>query len=93
LPCSICLATPCGDAHHIKGLGYLSGVGMTAPDSFAMPLCRNHHTRMHTDTTMWHDQWEYIARTQARWMEENALELQPCNNFKTLHNTESIDEL
>ena len=43
LPCSVCGAAPC-DPHHIIGLHWgLSGQGLTAPDSFAMPLCRYHH--------------------------------------------------
>lgn len=40
LPCCLC-GTPSDDAHHVIGLRWnLSGMGMTAPDSFVMPLCR-----------------------------------------------------
>ncbi|SNY95544.1 DUF968 domain-containing protein [Halomonas sp. hl-4] len=47
LPCCMCMEKPC-DAHHVIGLGWgLSGMGLTAPDSFAMPLCREHHAWMH----------------------------------------------
>lgn len=74
LPCSICGVEPCGDAHHIKGVGNLSGAGLTAPDWAVMPLCRKHHTEMHVNTKLWVDQWRYIALTLGRAIDENILE-------------------
>lgn len=68
LPCSIhyCRLEPCGDAHHLKGVGNMSGGGLTAPDWTAMPLCREHHNQMHNRAEWWLDQWEHIARTLGR---------------------------
>ena len=46
-PCAFCGLGP-SDAHHVIGLGWgLSGMGLTAPDSYAMPICRVHHDAVH----------------------------------------------
>ncbi len=46
-PCVFCAMGPC-DPHHVIGLHWgLSGAGLTAPDSFCMPLCRTHHDAVH----------------------------------------------
>ncbi|WP_262927376.1 DUF968 domain-containing protein [Phytohalomonas tamaricis] len=45
-PCCCCEA-PADDPHHIKGIGHLSGAGLTAPDSFAIGLCRPCHDALH----------------------------------------------
>jgi len=46
-PCVFCGISPC-DAHHVIGLGWgLSGMGLKAPCSFTMPLCRYHHDAVH----------------------------------------------
>lgn len=51
-PCCFC-GQPGGDAHHVIGLGWgLSGMGLTAPDSFVMPLCRHHHDMTHRSPVM-----------------------------------------
>lgn len=73
LPCSICGVSPCGDAHHLKGIGGMSGTGLTAPDWAAMPLCREHHGTMHATPLMWPDQWEYISRTLGAAISEGIL--------------------
>ena len=73
LPCSICRVEPCGDAHHLKGIGGMSGAGLTAPDWAAMPLCREHHEMMHAHPALWADQWEYIARTLGAAIEEGII--------------------
>lgn len=39
LPCVVCGAVGGVAAHHIKGVFNLSGTGLTAPDSYAMPAC------------------------------------------------------
>ncbi len=70
LPCCIC-HTPADDSHHVIGIGHLSGMGMKAPDNYAMPLCRGCHTDMHNKPAMWPPQWEYIARVQAQWIQEH----------------------
>lgn len=52
--CCNCQA-PADDPHHIIGLGWgLSGMGLTAPDNYAIPLCRPCHDTVHTDPAM---QW------------------------------------
>lgn len=68
-PCCMCMVLGV-DPHHLKGVGHMSGTGLTAPDTFAMPLCRPHHDEMHASPELWPDQWEYIARTLARAVEE-----------------------
>lgn len=73
LPCSICHTEPCGDCHHIKGVGHMSGAGLTAPDWACMPLCRTHHDMMHSTPALWIDQWEYIALTLGRAIDEGIL--------------------
>lgn len=61
--CKWCFA-PADEPHHIKGIGNLSGAGMTAPDSAAMAMCRGCHTEMHSTPGNWPSQWDYILMTQ-----------------------------
>lgn len=63
LPCSGCGATPGGDAHHAIGIGHFSGVGLKAPDSLTMPLCRTCHDRLHAAPAMWPEQWGWMYAT------------------------------
>lgn len=70
--CCHCLA-PADDAHHIKGVGHFSGVGMKAPDWLTMPLCRVCHNAFHADHSLWSLQWEYITRTINRAFEEGII--------------------
>ena len=63
LPCCLCGASPC-DAHHLIGLGWgLSGMGLTAPDSFAMPLCRHHHQLTHANSAIQGLQPQWLKAT------------------------------
>ncbi|MGM0858640.1 MAG: DUF968 domain-containing protein [Pseudomonadota bacterium] len=63
LPCCVCGSTPC-DPHHVIGLGWqLSGTGLTAPDSFAMPLCRDHHHEVHLFPLMQYSQPQWLRQT------------------------------
>ena len=71
-PCVLC-GSPADDAHHIIGTGNLSGMGMTAPDVFTMPACRQHHTTIHQSPEVWSAQWEWIARTLAKAVAEGVL--------------------
>lgn len=63
LPCSCCGATPGGDAHHAIGIGHFSGVGLKAPDSLTMPLCRTCHDRLHATPELWPKQWGWMYTT------------------------------
>ena len=59
LPCCNCGGMG-GDAHHVIGLRWnLSGMGMTAPDSFVMPACRACHQEIHRSPDMqrWQPTW------------------------------------
>ncbi|MCE8034598.1 DUF968 domain-containing protein [Billgrantia tianxiuensis] len=59
LPCCNC-GGPGGDPHHVIGLHWgLSGMGMTAPDSFAMPVCRACHRAIHESPELqrWQPTW------------------------------------
>jgi len=63
LPCSMCGISGC-DPHHVIGLGWgLSGVGLTAPDSFAMPLCREHHQAVHMHPILQYSQPQWLRTT------------------------------
>lgn len=62
LPCCNCLG-PGRDPHHVIGLHWgLSGQGLTAPDSFAMPLCRACHDEVHRSPE--------LQRMQPRWLRQ-----------------------
>lgn len=45
LPCLICDQEP-SDPHHLKALTD-GGMGIKPSDSFAVPLCRQHHSELH----------------------------------------------
>jgi len=66
-PCIIC-ENPEVDAHHIKGIGHLSGCALTAPDWALMPLCFNHHKEVQESSTA--DQWEWALRTLGMALEQ-----------------------
>lgn len=72
-PCVMCGA-PADDPHHLIGVGHMGGGGMTAPDSMAMPACRLHHDEIHRTPELWSQQWEWVARTLNKALEEGVLE-------------------
>lgn len=47
LPCAVCRIYGEVEAHHLV-LREFRGVGMKAPDMFAIPLCASCHRRLHT---------------------------------------------
>lgn len=63
------------EPHHLKGIGHMSGLGVKAPDWAAMPLCHFHHDEMHASPELWPDQWEIIARTLGRAIDEGVFKL------------------
>jgi hypothetical protein len=73
-PCVMC-GEQSDDAHHITGTGGLSGMGMKPPDIYTMPACRIHHTIIHQSPEVWEDQWQWIARTMAKAIEEGVLKV------------------
>lgn len=73
LPCAMTGQEPAGDPHHLIGIGGMSGTGLTAPDWAAMPLTREAHDRMHREPELWHGQWEMIARTLGKAIDEGKL--------------------
>lgn len=64
---------PAREPHHLIGLGGLSGMGLTAADSYAMPICRRHHDEIHRTPELWPEQWEWCCRTLARAMEQGVI--------------------
>lgn len=46
LPCLKCGISEC-DAHHIR-IGTDGGTGLKPSDSFTIPICRKHHTQLHS---------------------------------------------
>ncbi len=65
--------------HHIKGIGHLSGAKLKAPDQWAMPMHAICHTQWHGDSKINQDlleqQWEWVARTLAKAVEEGVLKV------------------
>lgn len=70
--------------HHIKGVGHLSGGGLKAGDEWAMPMHKLCHDRFHIEALKYGymivhgkvdvaDQWEWVARTLARAVQEGVL--------------------
>lgn len=70
--CVLCGA-PADDPHHIKGVGYLSGAGLTAPDYCLIPVCRPCHRRFHAEPELWESQWEHALRTIGKAIEQGVL--------------------
>lgn len=70
--CMVC-DRPADDPHHIANIGHMSGIGITAPDWAIMPLCRECHGKMHKVPEWWSGQWEMIARTLGKAIEEGLL--------------------
>lgn len=69
LPCCFCGMTP-SDAHHVIGMGWgLSGMGMKAPDSYMMPLCRYHHGEVHKHPGLQAQQPHWLRWTLRRGIE------------------------
>ncbi|MGK0545372.1 DUF968 domain-containing protein [Halomonas cupida] len=69
LPCCVCDG-PATDAHHVIGLHWgLSGMGTTAPDSFAMPVCRECHQAIHASPEMQARQPEWLTDTINRGLD------------------------
>ncbi|NWO10179.1 DUF968 domain-containing protein [Chromohalobacter salexigens] len=69
-PC-VCCAGPGGDAHHVIGLHWgLSGMGTTAPDSYAMPVCRACHQDIHRLPDLQRCQPKWLRHTIALGMRE-----------------------
>ena len=63
LPCCNCQG-PGRDPHHVIGLHWgLSGQGLTAPDSFAMPLCRSCHNEVHASPELQRMQPDLLRQT------------------------------
>ncbi len=72
-PCVVCGA-PADDPHHLAHVGGMSGMGMTAPDSLAMPVCRPDHDRIHREPELWPLQFEWIAKTLDKALRDGVLE-------------------
>lgn len=69
-PCCLCGGAG-GDPHHVIGLHWgLSGWGLTAPDSFAMPLCRTCHDEVHDSPELQRRQPGWLRWTISRGVRE-----------------------
>lgn len=71
LECARCARPGPNQCHHIKGVGHLGGAGLKAPDMYCVPLCPSchHDLHQHAHIDMLKEQWEWAARTQARFIE------------------------
>lgn len=74
LACCMC-DRPADDPHHIKHIGHLSGGATSAPDSATIPLCRSCHDGLHANPALWPLQWEYLARTLLKAIDDGVLKL------------------
>src|SRR6185295_10008936 len=85
LPCTFpgCHVEPCKSAHHAKGVGYLSGAGLTAPDWATMPLCLElgHHQTVQTSPEWWPHQWQWIVETICFGIDRGVLVMEPPYEF------------
>lgn len=74
-PCCLCKFPGPNHPHHIKGVGYLSGVGLKAPDWATMPLCLSCHNSIHRidNKINLNIQWEWLARTLGKAVEQGVL--------------------
>jgi hypothetical protein len=68
-PCCVCGA-PAVEVHHIKGVGFMSGTGLKAPSWAIIPLSNHMHREMHRSKAMQALQWELVARTLGKAIEE-----------------------
>lgn len=64
MPCAVCLECRpkvIVDPHHLRSGEALAerGVGMRAPDKYAVPLCRCHHDDLHRISSRREKQWFY----------------------------------
>jgi len=59
-------------AHHLKGIGHMSGVGMKAPDWCAMPLCHECHATVHREPPD-ADQLLWVIKTLKQAFDEKVL--------------------
>ena len=72
--CAYCInQTTKTEAHHIKGVGCMSGTGQKAPDYATMPLCNSCHREMHGNPEIQGEQWEMIVRTLGKAIDEGIL--------------------
>jgi hypothetical protein len=46
LPC-VCCGAPCEELHHPRSLALGCGMGMKAPHTTVIPLCKKHHDELH----------------------------------------------
>ncbi len=83
--------TPSDDAHHIKHIGNMSGGSLTAPDWATMPVNRESHVRIHTNSVHWPKQWKWIGQTLITAMSRRVLEVQDWEAFDRLIG-QAIDE-
>lgn len=82
-PCCMCDELPNSpgeriEAHHLIGVGGWNGMGTKAPDWATMPLCKSDftnvcHDEMNQSSKHWDEQWEMIARTLGKAIDEGIL--------------------
>lgn len=67
LPCSVCGTDHGVIAHHLIGMWGMSGMGLKAPDSMAMPLCdgpgETCHRLVHNDKALRDQQPDWLRQT------------------------------
>lgn len=74
--CFVCGIMGPAQAHHIKGIGGMSGAGLKAPDWAVMPMCGMCHHAIHNEPhpEMIYAQWEAIVRTLGQAIDEGILQ-------------------
>lgn len=64
MPCCKC-GGKADDPHHIIGIGNLSGMGLKAPDSYVIPVCRRCHDEIHARPELLPRQVKWLRETLA----------------------------
>jgi hypothetical protein len=68
-PCVYCMSKNT-QAHHIRGVGHLGGMGLKAPDWAAYPVCPVCHEEVQKDPSLWPDQFEWALKTVGEAIQE-----------------------
>ena len=65
------------EAHHIKGVGNLSGAGLKADDSMTFAVCAQCHRMFHDlgDRELMDQQWQYASQTLLQAFREGVIDV------------------
>ena len=89
-PCVMCGA-PADDAHHAVGQHKdLAGMAIKAGDEYAMPVCREHHNRIHQDPALQYWQGFWLVQTLSRALQSSQMD--PAITDVLNHTLEALEQ-